>query len=98
MSLQIITANNLRNGEVVYLAAGGKWTPEMKEALGVESVDALEGTLATAALAVQNHLVVDAYAIPVERMDESYAPLSMKERIRSLGPSNRTDLGKQAHA
>lgn len=98
MTIQIITANNLRDGEVVYLAAGSKWTENLTDALGVETPDALESMLATAAKAEENRKVVGVYAIPVTRDGDSLAPQSVKERIRSLGPTTRVDLGKQAYA
>jgi len=98
MAVQIITANNLRNGEVVYLSLGAKWTENISEALGVESEDALEGMLATAEMAEKNQQVVGIYTLEVTRNDKALIPLSVKERIRSLGPTTRLDLGKQAYA
>ena len=98
MTLQIITANNLRDGDVVYLATGGKWTGNLNDALGVETKDALESMLATASVAEENRQVVGYYSLPVEKSDTGYAPLSMKERIRSLGPTTHPELGKQAFA
>ena len=98
MTLNIITANNLRDGEVVYLTTGGKWTVHLNKALGVETSDALGSMLATAAMAEENRTVVGAYAVPVSRRNDELLPLSMKEKIRSLGPTTRPDLGKQAHA
>ena len=96
MSKQVITANRLREGDVVYMAAGHKWVENLQQALAVETQDALDGMLANAATDVKAQLVLDPYAIPVDSAGGEINPLSMKERIRALGPSNRLDLGKQA--
>lgn len=98
MTLQIITANNLRDGDVVYLSTGGKWTGDLNNALGVDSKDALESMLATASIAEENRQVVGFYSLPVKKSDRGFTPLSMKERIRSLGPTTHPELGKQAYA
>lgn len=96
MSKQVITASRLREGDVVYMAAGSKWVGELKDALAVESQDALDSMLANAAADVKAQLVLDPYTFPVDDSSGEISPLSMKERIRARGPSNRLDLGKQA--
>jgi Protein of unknown function (DUF2849) len=40
--------------------------------------------------------VVDAYLIEVAREEGQVRPLKLREYLRTVGPSVRTDLGKQA--
>ena len=40
--------------------------------------------------------MVDVNLIDVDLVDGEIVPLRLRERIRAAGPTNRTDLGKQA--
>ncbi|MBI4182988.1 MAG: DUF2849 domain-containing protein [Proteobacteria bacterium] len=97
MPRTIVTANRLRDGEVVYLAPGGRWAERLVEAEAAESEPDLARLLATAEQAVRALLVVGPYEMPVERAEGELRPLSQRERIRALGPTVRADLGKQAY-
>ena len=96
MASQIVTANRLRDGEVVYLAAGGAWTEWLADSRVARSDEETAALLAIAEEAVRGHIVVDAYAMAVTQANGEIAPLSQRERIRALGPTTRPDLGKQA--
>ena len=43
-----------------------------------------------------NNEVVDVNLIDVELIDGVPVPIRLRERIRAAGPTNRSDLGKQA--
>jgi len=94
----ILVANDLLDGNVVFAAAQG-WSRDHRDALVAHSdaaADALEAAGRAAFLAQR---VVDPYLVDVtEAPDGVPMPRHYRERLRTLGPSNRLDLGKQAEA
>ncbi len=96
MASNIVTANRLRDGEVVYLAAAGGWTEWLAGSRVARSDEETAALLAIAEVAFRDRLVVDVYAMAVAESGGAIAPLSQRERIRALGPTTRPDLGKQA--
>ena len=93
MTRQIISANRLTDGIVVYLTEAGDWTERIDAALIVNDETAVSAA-ATAAAAVARQHVVDPY--PVEIDDAGGRPTRFREFIRAQGPTVRRDLGKQA--
>jgi len=91
----VVTANRLSDGEVVYLAAEGRWTLCLEAALVVGKEES-EELLRRAERAVAERKVVGPYAFPVVPGPEGIRPTHMKEIIRAAGPTVRRDLGKQA--
>ncbi len=84
--LQIVTANRLADGRVVFLAPSG-WSRAIDAALALESTEAVEAALARAERdAAANH-VVDVYAIDVRRAGPRIVPARLRERIRVTGPT-----------
>lgn len=92
----ILVANDLLDGDVVFAAAQG-WTRDPREAsvAGDEAqAQALERFGATEYLHAK---IVDPYLVDVEINSEGApVPRHYREILRTLGPSNRRDLGKQA--
>ena len=87
----VVTANRLTDGIVVYLAPDGSWTEEIERArlaLTEEETSALE---AQADKAVKARIVVAVYAMSVEIKQGAVDPLSVRERIRA---AHRTTLTK----
>lgn len=82
---QIITANRLNDGFVVYLTAGG-WSPAIADSLLCADDPAVASALVTAEQAVADRLVVDPYAIEVTNRD-AINPVRYREQIRAFGPS-----------
>ncbi|MFD1624237.1 DUF2849 domain-containing protein [Azospirillum griseum] len=97
-TLHAITANRLRDGVVVFLAAGGAWVESFADAALLTKAEAEPALAAAKAQADGDQFGVDVYAFEVERADGTAQPVKMRERIRALGPSVRLDLGKQAAA
>ena len=96
MSERVLTANHLISGEAVFLAEGELWTPAIAEALIAES-DGEAGWLEDAGRrAAAAQVVVEPYLIDVVRHGGAVEPVRLRERIRTLGPTIRPDLGKQA--
>ena len=97
MSPRIATANDLHDGEVVYLTAGGDWSRAFEDAVVAPDQAAATALLAAAERAVEDLVVLDPYLMPVTQgPDGALGPTSQRERIRAVGPTTRRDLGKQA--
>jgi hypothetical protein len=92
---QILTANRLRDGEVVYWA-GGRWVSELAEAEVFADKAAAEEALKAAGEAVRGRVVVNPYLFDVRREAGVLRPVKEREVIRAAGPSVRRDLGKQS--
>lgn len=93
---KIVTANRLRDGEVVYLAGDGSWSQWLDDSRTAGDAAEEDDLLARSEEAVRDRLVVGPYLMPVAKEDGTLHPLSQRERIRAKGPSVRRDLGKQA--
>ncbi|GAU85077.1 DUF2849 domain-containing protein [Bosea sp. BIWAKO-01] len=96
----ILLANDLLDGDVVFAsvtAAGAlAWTRDPTLAL-LAADDAAAARLeayAVSEFAAQH--VVDAYLVDVSIEAGGPVPRHYRERMKTLGPSNRPDLGKQA--
>ncbi len=92
MSLQVVTANRLRDGRVIYLDAADGWSTDVAAARLCEDEAAATAALAIAAAAVAARRVVEPYLIAVERADGAvsptrYRPVRYREVIRAFGPS-----------
>jgi hypothetical protein len=91
--MRALTGNRLADGEAVFWKAG-QWMERFAEA---ELFDAADSAEAAEALAkTQQTIVVDPYLIDVIEAGEGWAPLSYRERVRALGPTNHPHHGKQA--
>ncbi|MDF1735900.1 MAG: DUF2849 domain-containing protein [Minwuia sp.] len=94
MALEIITANRLGDGLVIFLTTDG-WSARIDAAAVSETKDETAALLARAE--ADAGLVVGPYEITVERQaDGSLHPVKYREALRTRGPSVRTDLGYQA--
>lgn len=92
--MKAITANRLSDGEVVFWN-GGRWVEQFAEAELFADDDAqAEPTEAEARAQVT--VVVDAYLIDLIESEGQWVPLSYRERIRALGPTNHLRHGKQS--
>ncbi len=91
MTLQVLTANGLLDGEVVFWS-GARWVAQFADARRFDAAAPAEAAL-TAAKA-QPAVLVDPYLIDL--VADGSAPVSFRERIRALGPTDHLELGKQA--
>ncbi|MGH6831891.1 MAG: DUF2849 domain-containing protein [Methyloceanibacter sp.] len=87
----VVTANRLVDGIVVYLASDGSWTEEIERARVASTEDETQALESQAEQAVKDRIVVAMYAMPVEIKDGAVDPLSVRERIRA---AHRTTLTK----
>ena len=92
MTAQVLTANRLSDGEVVFLG-DGHWVEHISAA-DLFVGDA--GAPALAAAEAQPTVVVAPYLIDVVPTDGVPVPVAYRERLRAIGPTTHPDLGKQA--
>lgn len=82
----VITANRLRDGAVVFLAADGAWRETIGDARIAAPAD-VPGLLEQAANdAARNH-IVGPYATGITPTPAGPVPQRQRERIRATGPS-----------
>jgi hypothetical protein len=93
---QVMTANRLRDGDAVFLTRAGIWSEKIDDAALVQEPQATAALEARAAEDVKTNHITGQYLIDAERIDGKIRATLTRERIRTLGPSVRTDLGKQA--
>jgi sulfite reductase (NADPH) hemoprotein beta-component len=98
MSAQILTANRLADGDVVYLTADGGWSTSVDAARIADGKEAAAALEAIGAKGAADQVVVAPYLIEVGEDAGHVVPLRFRERIRAYGPSNRADLAKHAKA
>jgi Protein of unknown function (DUF2849) len=92
----ILLANDLLDGEVVFRAETG-WTRNPAQALVAISAAMADFLQDEATAAMAGNRVVDAYLVAVTLTGQGQpVPTHFRERFKVLGPSIRTDLGKQA--
>ena len=89
--LQVVTASRLREGDVVYLTADGRWSTHLNESRASDDKAAVEGMLAQAQADVAARLIVAPYAVAVVEIDGILQPLTTRETIRAAGPTVRAD-------
>lgn len=91
--MRALTANRLIDGEVVFWNAG-RWVERFADAeLFADEDPALE---AEGHAKAQPTVVVEPYLIDLVEAEGIWAPVSYRERIRALGPTNEPAHGKQA--
>jgi len=91
--MNVLTANRLIDGEVVFWAHG-RWVERFGEA--ERFGDDAPGGSAEAHAKSQPTVVVEPYLIEIAETEDGFAPVSYRERIRALGPTNTPHHGKQA--
>ena len=97
MTDQVISANRLGDGIVVYLTADGDWHERIARARVFGGGEQGEAALEQAHGAVTACVVVDPYLIDVDDGGGGgRRPTLNRELIRALGPTVRLDIGKQA--
>jgi hypothetical protein len=85
MAAQMVTANRLRDGAVVFQAADAGWVARVEDG-GVTESEA-EAAERLRAAEAQPTLVVGPYLIEVDGEPGGWVPRRYRERIRAEGPS-----------
>lgn len=92
---QMITANRLRDGEVVWWKTG-KWVERIEQGTVYPHPKEANVALAAALKFVDDNTMVNPYLFEVRVDGGKIVPASERELIRAAGPTVRDDLGKQA--
>ena len=83
---KVVTANDLRSGEVIYLRFPHGWTPELNKASVITDDDLAQAGLAFAK--GQANVVVGAYLSDVVAEIDGPKASHFRDTFRSNGPSN----------
>ncbi len=86
MRLQMITANRLKDGAVVYLDESEGWTRNVEQGDSVPAQSA-DLRMSVAQKSVAEQIVVAPYVIDVEVGGSRVTPVRYREQIRAFGPT-----------
>ncbi len=92
---KVVAANDLLDGDAVWLTANDSWTRDMGAAELIEDEAIAEDRLIFAN--AQADRVVGAYLVDAEATEFGPAPVHFREAFRTRGPSNYAH-GKQAES
>ena len=85
--VQVVTANLLREGHVVWLTADDGWTRDLARARAFD--DPAEAEAALSRAAARSGEVVGAYLAPMRPTPDGPTPVHFREAFRRAGPSTR---------
>ena len=92
---KVVTANDLLEGDVIYMTTSGEWSREHAQAELFSDEVAAKAALEKAS--AQQERIVGAYlADAVLNQDGVPEPVHFREVFRTRGPSNYPQFGKQA--
>ncbi len=92
---QLLTANLLSDGMVVFLGKGGSWASSLEGAQLAHSDDDIARLEAQGDQAAQANLIVDPYLIEVEEIGAAFSPVEFRERMRARGPGVNLGLNSK---
>lgn len=85
LSPQVVTANALITGSVVFLTAAGAWSGAIADAEVADDPATAERLLERGNRDVERDVVVEPYLIDVLREGTTVRPVLLRERIRAQG-------------
>ncbi len=80
---QMLTANRLEDGVVVYWDGRENWVEDFQQGSLCADRNEAEAALSRAEIDVKNRRIVGPYLIAVRRSDSGWEPANMRERIRA---------------
>ncbi len=89
--MQMIIANRLVDGRVVFMDADAAWVDSIEDGVLLETAADSDRSMGLAMRAVEDCVIVDPYPIEVDADSGKRRPLEAREAIRAFGPSVRTD-------
>ena len=92
---RVITANRLLDGEVVYKAKGERWVTRVSQAELLNDDTQCQNALQWATQQEEQCVTTGAYVIDVF-YHKGIVPVSLRETIRSQGPTSEKWVGKQS--
>jgi len=96
-TLQVLTANRLTDGAVLYRKADG-WALTLPEADVYADKPAAEAALAAATAELARNSFVAPYLFEVRREENGVHAVKEREIIRAAGPTVHPHTGKQAES
>jgi hypothetical protein len=91
--LQMIIANRLVDGAVVFLAPGEGWTTAIADGVLIDDETEAQRLLGAAKQLEARSPVIDPQVIQVKVQDGVVRPIEIRELIRAFGPTVRTERG-----
>lgn len=91
VSGQILTANRLDDGRVVFRDGEGRWVERFAAATVLDAA-AAETALAATAADVAARRIVGPYLVAVIEVDGRLEPKTMREKIRVSGPTAGSEV------
>ena len=91
---QVITANRLKDGTVVFLGPDFSWVEHIGEARVFATPDTAASGLAATKKDEEDNLVLDVYAVDVAEREGTITPVKLREAIRATGPTIHPEHGK----
>lgn len=92
--MKVITGNRLDTGRVIYLGSDHQWVDRFSQALLFSAMDDAQAAMDIAS--TRTTQIADLYIVEANADGIPGGREALKETIRNLGPTMRTDLGKQA--
>jgi sulfite reductase (NADPH) hemoprotein beta-component len=83
MTVQVVTANRLRDGAIVWLRADYRWSEDFAESKPLRDEAEAKAALDAAGMDVKAQLIVGPYLAEVDETPEGLKPNSARERIRA---------------
>ncbi len=87
MTSQVLTANRLRDGRIVYLARRGNWSESLDGASVARNDLEADLLLAQAGATVAENRIVGPYLMSIIETSKGLIPQGQRETIRAQGPS-----------
>lgn len=84
---QVVSANRLTDGTVVYLDPHGSWVERLEMAAVFSNDAACEAGLEKARAAVAGNMIVDPFAVAIVEEAGERRAVSLRDAIRALGPT-----------
>lgn len=94
MTSQVVTANRLGDGIVVYLAEGGAWIEDIGASRIARGEDEGKTVLGIGEQAARDSKVVAPYLIEVKDEAGRIVPTRYREWLRAFGPSSHPEFGR----
>ena len=96
MAPQVVTANRIGDGTVVYLTRVGGWSERIADGQVSRSDEERDTLMAVARETAEIPEVVEPYAIDVVEGAGVVRPVRYREAIRAQGPTTHPAFGQQA--
>ncbi len=94
-TLQMLTANRLKSGDVLYRKGSG-WVPLLADGEVYPDAAAADAALAAAQAELPRNEFVAPYLFEVRQANGVIVPVKEREVIRAAGPTVHPHTGKQA--